>query len=225
MGGGRPGDPGVRARDPRRSDLGYRRRRAHAERRHRLAAQPIWAGDRQPRVAEVVTADGRVVHATRAPRTRICSGRSVAAAATSASSPIRVRAASGRTDGDVRGAGPADRGGLRPDPGVARLPGRQASPTLDRSSSSRRSRRRPTTRRPPGAGASYTIAALYAGDADEGEALLRPLLELGEPLVDFTGSSPTATSSSCSTPSSRSVSTAATGRAGTCAASTTRRST
>ena len=33
----------------------------------------------------------------------------------------------------------------------------------------------------------YTVAALYAGDADEGEALLRPLLELGEPVVDFTG--------------------------------------
>jgi len=33
----------------------------------------------------------------------------------------------------------------------------------------------------------YTIAALYAGDADEGEAILQPLLELGEPLVDFTG--------------------------------------
>ena len=33
----------------------------------------------------------------------------------------------------------------------------------------------------------YTVAALYAGDPDEGEALLRPLLELGEPLVDFTG--------------------------------------
>jgi FAD/FMN-containing dehydrogenase len=31
------------------------------------------------------------------------------------------------------------------------------------------------------------IAALYPGDADEGEALLRPLLELGEPIVDFTG--------------------------------------
>ncbi len=37
---------------------------------------------------------------------------------------------------------------------------------------------------------AYTIAALYAGDADEGEALLRPLLELGEPLVDFTGKLP-----------------------------------
>ena len=33
----------------------------------------------------------------------------------------------------------------------------------------------------------YTIAAAYAGDADEGEALLRPLLELGEPVVDFSG--------------------------------------
>jgi FAD/FMN-containing dehydrogenase len=33
----------------------------------------------------------------------------------------------------------------------------------------------------------YTVAALYAGDPDEGEALLQPLLELGEALVDFTG--------------------------------------
>ena len=33
----------------------------------------------------------------------------------------------------------------------------------------------------------YTIAAMYAGDADEGERILQPLLELGEPVVDFTG--------------------------------------
>jgi len=33
----------------------------------------------------------------------------------------------------------------------------------------------------------YTIAAAYAGDADEGEALLRPLLELGELVTDFSG--------------------------------------
>jgi FAD/FMN-containing dehydrogenase len=33
----------------------------------------------------------------------------------------------------------------------------------------------------------YTVAALYAGEADEGEAVLRPLLELGEPILDFTG--------------------------------------
>ena len=33
----------------------------------------------------------------------------------------------------------------------------------------------------------YTIAALYAGDPDEGEALLQPLLGLGEPIVDFSG--------------------------------------
>ena len=33
----------------------------------------------------------------------------------------------------------------------------------------------------------YTIAALYAGDADEGEALLQPLRELAEPIVDFSG--------------------------------------
>ena len=45
----RPGDAGVRTRDARRPDLGYRRRRADAERRHRLAAQPVRAGDRQPR--------------------------------------------------------------------------------------------------------------------------------------------------------------------------------
>ena len=33
----------------------------------------------------------------------------------------------------------------------------------------------------------YTIAAVYAGDAAEGEALLQPLRELAEPVVDFSG--------------------------------------
>ncbi len=33
----------------------------------------------------------------------------------------------------------------------------------------------------------YTIAAAYAGDADEGEALLQPLRELGELMTDFSG--------------------------------------
>ena len=33
----------------------------------------------------------------------------------------------------------------------------------------------------------YTIAALYAGDAAEGEAILQPLRELAEPIVDFSG--------------------------------------
>jgi len=33
----------------------------------------------------------------------------------------------------------------------------------------------------------YTVAAMYAGDADEGGQLLQPLLELGDPIVDFTG--------------------------------------
>lgn len=33
----------------------------------------------------------------------------------------------------------------------------------------------------------YTIAAVFAGDADEGEALLRPLRELGEMVTDFSG--------------------------------------
>ena len=33
----------------------------------------------------------------------------------------------------------------------------------------------------------YTIAALFAGDADEGEALLQPLRELGEMVTDFSG--------------------------------------
>ena len=33
----------------------------------------------------------------------------------------------------------------------------------------------------------YTIAALYAGDADEGEALLQPLREQGELVTDFSG--------------------------------------
>jgi FAD/FMN-containing dehydrogenase len=33
----------------------------------------------------------------------------------------------------------------------------------------------------------YTVAALFAGDADTGEALLQPLRELGDPVVDFSG--------------------------------------
>lgn len=33
----------------------------------------------------------------------------------------------------------------------------------------------------------YTMAAVYAGGADEGEALLQPLRELAEPVLDFTG--------------------------------------
>ena len=33
----------------------------------------------------------------------------------------------------------------------------------------------------------YTMAAVYAGDAAEGEALLQPLRELAEPVVDFSG--------------------------------------
>jgi len=33
----------------------------------------------------------------------------------------------------------------------------------------------------------YTVAAVYAGDADEGAALLQPLRELGEPVADFSG--------------------------------------
>jgi FAD/FMN-containing dehydrogenase len=33
----------------------------------------------------------------------------------------------------------------------------------------------------------YTIAAVYAGDAAEGEALLQPLRELAEPVTDFSG--------------------------------------
>ena len=33
----------------------------------------------------------------------------------------------------------------------------------------------------------YTMAAVYAGDAAEGESVLQPLRELGEPVVDFSG--------------------------------------
>jgi FAD/FMN-containing dehydrogenase len=33
----------------------------------------------------------------------------------------------------------------------------------------------------------YTVAAVYAGDADEGERLLQPLRELGDPVIDFSG--------------------------------------
>ena len=31
------------------------------------------------------------------------------------------------------------------------------------------------------------MAAVYAGDADEGEQLLQPLRELGDPVIDFSG--------------------------------------
>ena len=34
------------------------------------------------------------------------------------------------------------------------------------------------------------MAAVYAGDADEGERLLQPLRELGEPVADFSGQMP-----------------------------------
>ena len=36
----------------------------------------------------------------------------------------------------------------------------------------------------------YTIAALFVGDADDGEALLQPLRELGEMVTDFSGQMP-----------------------------------
>ena len=36
----------------------------------------------------------------------------------------------------------------------------------------------------------YTVAALYSGDANEGEALLQPLRELADPIVDFSGQMP-----------------------------------
>ncbi|MEO5964540.1 MAG: FAD-binding oxidoreductase [Candidatus Limnocylindrales bacterium] len=36
----------------------------------------------------------------------------------------------------------------------------------------------------------FTVAALYAGDAEEGERLLQPLRELGEPIVDFSARMP-----------------------------------
>ena len=83
----RCGDAGLRPRDARRPDLGHRRRRPHAQRRHRLAPEPPRPVHRQPR-------RGRRRHRRRrgwsmpAPTsTRTCCGRSRAAAATSASSP------------------------------------------------------------------------------------------------------------------------------------------
>ena len=36
----------------------------------------------------------------------------------------------------------------------------------------------------------YTVAALFAGDPSEGEALLQPLRELADPIVDFSGQMP-----------------------------------
>ena len=61
----------------------------------------------------------------------------------------------------------------------------------------------------------YTIAALFAGDADEGEALLQPLRELGELVADFSGQMAYCDVQKLFDASSRSASTAATGRAST----------
>jgi FAD/FMN-containing dehydrogenase len=36
----------------------------------------------------------------------------------------------------------------------------------------------------------YTMAAVYAGDADEGQSLLQPLRELGDMVTDFSGQMP-----------------------------------
>ena len=136
--------------------------------------------------AEVVTADGRVVRASADENADLFWALRGGGGNFGVVIGVRVRAPSGRADRDVRGTDPADRSGQRPDPRVARLPRRQAG---DVGSLIEFSTIPAVADYPEAAWGRrvYTIAALYAGDADEGEALLKPLLELGEPLVDFTG--------------------------------------
>ena len=82
----RPRDAGLRARRARRADLGHGRRRPHAERRHRLAAQPPRPVHRQPRRRPRSSPRTRASSARAPTRTPTCCGRSRAGAATSGSS-------------------------------------------------------------------------------------------------------------------------------------------
>ena len=177
------------ARDARRPDLGHRRRRPHPERRHRLAAQPPRPEHRQPRVGR-----GRHRGRARRPRRRRTRGRRPAVGAQGRRRQlrrrhgVRVRAAPGRPDADVlraalsrssAGSGPirfwrdflADKSD---DVGVA---GR----VLDDPGRSR------TTRRSPGASGSTRWPRSTPATPTRASALLQPLRELGEPVVDFSG--------------------------------------
>ena len=98
LGGGRPRDPGARARDHRRARLDDRRRGIHARGRHRLADAQARPGLRQP-------AGRRRGHRRRPARTRERRGeqRSAVGAARRRRQlrhrhALRARSASGRTD-------------------------------------------------------------------------------------------------------------------------------
>ena len=141
---------------PGRPDLGYRRRRPHPERRHRLAAQPSRPQHRQPRV-------GRGRHrgwARRARRHRRGRGCRSAVGAQGRRwqlrrrHGVRVRPAPRGPGADVLRAAVSAQRGQRADPLLARLPRRQERRRRPGSSSSRRSRPIRTTPRSTGASGS-----------------------------------------------------------------------
>ena len=137
--------------------------------------------------AEVVTADGRLLRAQRGRKRRPAVGAQRRRRQLRSRHGVRVRVASGRADADVlRAALPAR----------ARVPGRSASGATSlptRATTSARIVEFSTIPSDPDYPEQYwgeriyTIAAVYAGDAGEGERLLQPLRELGDQVADFSG--------------------------------------
>ena len=87
LGRGGRRDERARARDAERDHLDHGRRRPHPRRRPRAPDPQVRARDRQPARGRGGARQRRARHAPARTRTRTCSGRSGAAAGTSASSP------------------------------------------------------------------------------------------------------------------------------------------
>ena len=204
--------PRPRPRDARRPHLGHGRRRPDPEWRDRLAPQPLGLCIDNLVSADVVTADGRwsMPSAERARRPAV--GAQGRWRQLRRRHRLRVRAPPGRADGVLLRPGLPDRRRQRPDPRLARLHGRQgrsrriAHRVLDdpedpgypeAAGAGGSTRSRPCSPAMP-TRARRCCSPARAGRA--GDRLLRARC-------------PTSRSSSCSTPSSRSASTAATGRA------------
>ena len=178
----RPGDPGVRPGHDRRHGVEHRHRRAHARRRARLADGQARPHRRQPALRRRRDRRRRLPHRRRRRASPTCSGRCGAAAATSASSPPSSTGCTRSTE--VLG-------------GLVAHPLRAAGDVLR--FYRELLRRRCPTRRRPTAGSSPTprraipIVALllgYNGPIEEGERVLRPAREFGQPLADLVGPMP-----------------------------------